>query len=117
MRSPYLGLVAALAIMVIISAGQAQAQVAAVGVGADPFSFYYGYYLPHQQYIAAQPTPMDTLNQLTATRQYTAATDRAALYDPISPYGEEEGDQFRPNGGRRGGERLVKPQGFTYGLE
>ena len=46
--------------------------------GVDPFSFYYGYYLPHQAAIAAQPTPLDTINQVTAARQFTALSERRA---------------------------------------
>jgi hypothetical protein len=84
------------------------------GVGADPFSFYYGYYLPHQAYIAAQPRAIDPINQVVANRQYTAQTDRAALYDPISPYGDDESDPFRPNAqGSR--DRRAGRQNFTMG--
>jgi hypothetical protein len=77
--------------------------------GIDPFSFYYGYYLPHQAAVAAQTTPLDTLNQITAQRQINALQERAGLYDPISPYGEEELDPNRPYSARRGTERLAHP--------
>jgi hypothetical protein len=81
--------------------------------GVDPFSFYYGYYLPHQAAIAAQPRPMDTLNAITAERQMNAATDRAGLYDPISPYAQEDEDQLGQYGrSRRGRERLANPPAF-----
>jgi hypothetical protein len=76
--------------------------------GVDPFSFYYGYYLPHQAAIAAQPTPLDTINQVTAARQFTALSERQGLYDPISPYGEEDLDPNRPSGARRGGDRASR---------
>jgi hypothetical protein len=104
---------ATLVLVVVTQPEQALAQVG-TGVGADPFSFYYGYYLPHQAYIAAQPRAIDPINQVVANRQYTAQTDRAALYDPISPYGDEESDPFRPNaqGGR---ERRTGAQNFTMG--
>jgi len=62
----------------------------------DPFQFYYGYYLPHAAAIAAQPTPLDTINQVTAARQFSALSERQGLYDPISPYGEEDLDPNRP---------------------
>jgi hypothetical protein len=77
--------------------------------GVDPFAFYYGYYLPHQAAIAAQATPLDTLNQITAQRQVSALQQRQGLYDPISPYGEEELDPNTPYSGRRGTERLAHP--------
>jgi hypothetical protein len=111
MRRPYLALAAALTIAALAPTRRASAQT--FGVSSDPFSFYYGYYLPHQAAIAAQPTPLDTINQITAQRQYAAQTDRSTLYDPISPYGDEE-DTMRPYG-KRGGERLAKVQGFSYG--
>src|SRR5205823_2046482 len=118
MRRPFLGLAAALALVILAAPDRAfaQANAAIGGVGADPFSFYYGYYLPHQAYMAAQPTPLDTINQVTAQRQVTASTDRAGLYDPISPYGEEELDPLRPYSSRRGGDRgQPRVQGFTFG--
>jgi hypothetical protein len=80
--------------------------------GADPFSLYFGYYLPHAAAVAATPTPLDTINQLTAARQFQAVTDRAGLYDPISPYGEQDIDPLRPSGDRKG-ERMVRPQQFA----
>lgn len=99
MRGRFLGLAAAtLAFSVLIPAERASAQN---GVGSDVFSFYYGYYLPHQQYMANQTTPMDGINQITAARQASASTDRSALYDPISPYGDED-DPLGANT-RRGG--------------
>ena len=38
------------------------------GLGGDPFSLYYGYYLPQQAALAAQATPLDTINAATAAR-------------------------------------------------
>lgn len=106
--------IAVLAFLTLVSADRAQAQFAGIGSG-DPFALYYGYYLPHQAAIAAQPTPLDTINQMTANRAYTAQTDRAALYDPISPYGEDESDPLRPGSGRQGGRPRSTPLGFSYG--
>ena len=74
----------------------ANAQIGGIGVGADPFSFYYGYYLPHAQYMAAQPSVLDPINRVTANRQFAAANDRSTLYDPISTYGEDDLDPLRP---------------------
>jgi hypothetical protein len=115
MRRPILGLAAAAALVLVAPTGRAHAQIG--GVTADPFSFYYGYYLPHQAAMAARPTPLDSINEVAAQRQMTAQTDRAALYDPISPYAEDENDPFRANS-RRGGGGLsggYKPHMFTYG--
>ncbi len=104
-----LTLVLALVLALAAPARRAHAQI--IAGGADPFSLYFGYYLPHQAYVAAQPTPLDTINQITAARQFQAVTDRAGLYDPISPYGmDEDTDPLRPVGGKRGGERVAKPQ-------
>jgi hypothetical protein len=89
----------------------AEAQIFPNG-GADPFSLYFGYYLPHAAAVAATPTPLDTINQLTAARQFQAVTDRAGLYDPISPYGEQDIDPLRPYGDRKG-ERVARPQSFA----
>jgi len=113
---PFLLWASVLAVVSLTPAGRASAQVV-TGGSVDPFSFYYGYYLPHQAYIAAQPRPLDSINQMVATRQYTAQTDRSALYDPISPYGEEELDPLRPYSAQRGKERLARPQQFAYGTQ
>ena len=117
MRRTLLGVAATLAVLALSPPGEARAQVGGVGVGADPFSFYYGYYLPHQAYIAAQPRAIDTINQVVAQRQYAAATDRSALYDPISPYGgDEEVDPLRPFAGRQAGAvRPASPPNYAMG--
>lgn len=76
----------------------------------DPFMLYYGFYLPHQAAIAAQPTPTDTINAVVAERQRYQVTDRSGLYDPASPFGDtEELDPLRPYSAKRGGERLSRP--------
>jgi hypothetical protein len=117
MRFPRFGLALVLGLAALfVPTSRAQAQVGAIGgVGSDPFSFYYGYYLPHQAYIAAQPTPLDTINAITITRQQAAATDRASLYDPISPYGDDP-DLLNPLS-QRGRERLAKIQGFSSNIK
>jgi hypothetical protein len=113
MRRPILGSALTLVICLLAPSGRAQAQLLG-GTGGDPFNLYYGYYLPHAAAIAAQPTPLDTINQITAQRQYSAMTDRAGLYDPISPYGsEEEQDPLRPYSPSRKGERIGKPVAFA----
>ncbi|MGE3819144.1 MAG: hypothetical protein AB7I30_06880 [Isosphaeraceae bacterium] len=114
MRRPLLGWVAALAVVACAPTDRAFGQLG--GVTSDPFSFYYGYYLPHQQAMAAQPRATDTINQIVARRQYTAQTDRTSLYDPISPYASDEMDQFDPRGAdRRAMSGGVRRQSFSYG--
>jgi hypothetical protein len=115
MRHPYLVRVTAAAVLALALADQVQAQN--TGVGADPFSFYYGYYLPHQAAMAAQPHVGDQLNQIVATRQYTAQTDRTQLFDPISPYGDagDETDPLRPNSSAARGGAGRQPLSFGYG--
>jgi hypothetical protein len=99
MRRPFLALAATLAIVVLAPCERAFAQN--TGLGADPFSLYYGYYLPHAAAMAAQPSPLDAINQQTLRRQQSAQTDRSTLYDPISPYGDSESDTFSPYSSRR----------------
>jgi hypothetical protein len=106
-----------LALFVPASRTQAQGVLTgsgAGGVGVDPFSLYYGYYIPHAAAVAAQPSPLDTINAITITRQQNAMTDRASLYDPISPYGDDQEllDPFS----KRGRERMAKFQGFTSNI-
>lgn len=114
MRRPYPGLLAALAIVFLTPSDRAFAQLGPGGAGYDTFSFYYGYYLPHAAQIAAQPTPLDTINQITAQRQFAAQTDRSTLYDPVSPYGDTDDDPLTRYG-KRGGERMARVQGFAAG--
>ncbi len=117
MRRAFLGLAAALALLTLAPTGRAFAQVGTLG--GDPFSLYYGYYLPHAAAVAAQPTPMDTINQNIAQRQRDAMTDRSSLYDPISPYGDSDDDPLSPySGGRRGSSGRTRQGGaITHGRE
>ena len=114
LRRPLLALVVTLAACPFLPSPRAEAQILGTTTsgfangGVDPFSFYYGYYLPHQAAIAAQPTPLDTINQVTAARQFTALSERQGLYDPISPFGEEDLDPNRPYSAKRGGDRASR---------
>lgn len=109
MRRPLLGLAVLLGGSLLIPTNRAQAQ----GFGsADPFSLYYGFYLPHQAAIAAQPTPLDTINAATAARAPVVTSDRAGLYDPISPYGEEDYEPLRAGSTRRRNERKARTSSF-----
>lgn len=81
---------------------------------ADPFTFYYGYYLPNQAALATRATPMDTINQVQAARQQSQIdADRAAIYNLTSPFDE---DELRPFG-RRGGERVAPPHRFPANIQ
>ena len=115
MRRPLLGWLGGLVVALMVQATPAHAQIGGYGVGADPFSFYYGYYLPHQAAQAAQPRTIDTINQVVANQQYSARTDRASLYDPISPYGEDEIDPFKPYAPGSGRDRTARPTATGYG--
>ncbi|WP_422926672.1 hypothetical protein [Singulisphaera sp. PoT] len=77
--------------------------------GVDPFSLYYGYYLPHQAAVAAQSTPLDTINAATAARVPATGADRPGLYDPLPALGEEDYDPLRPYSSRKGKERGAAP--------
>ncbi len=78
-------------------ASPSQAQLFPNNNGADPFSLYYGWYLPQQAALAVRNSvgPQATINALSAARQEAAYTDRASLYDPIAKYGV--GYQYDPN--------------------
>jgi len=98
-----IGLAVALGYSLMAPASQAQ-----IGNGInDPFTFYYGYYLPHQAAIAAQPSPMDTINAATAARQFTAPVNRSGVFDPVSPFGAEDQELFGPQGAGGGGGKIA----------
>ena len=99
MRRPMIGLAVALGFALLTPSSPAQG----FGNFSDPFTAYYGFYLPHQAAIAAQPTPMDTINAVTAARQYSAPANRSGMFDPVSPYGMDDPDIFSSGGpGGRG---------------
>jgi hypothetical protein len=99
MPRAFLAIAAALLVLAFSPFDQARAQN--TGLGADPFSLYYGYYLPHAAAMAAQPSPLDSINQATMRRQQNAQTDRSTLYDPISPYGDADSDTLSPYSSNR----------------
>ncbi len=90
MRRALLGLVALAA--VAAWAGESRAQN---GTFDDPFFAYYGFFLPRQAALAAQPRVQDTINQNFADNQVLARTNRAGLYDPNGGYGVF--DNYDPN--------------------
>ncbi len=62
-----------------------QAGAQSIGAGFnDPFFQYYGFYLPRQAALAAQPTTPQMLNNVAVARQEVIQQDRSGLYDPIS---------------------------------
>jgi hypothetical protein len=96
---PAIVAVFAVAVGLSLGSGRAEAQgLTAAGNSAilnDPFAFYYQIYLPNQQLQSLRPTPLDSINDAMASRQYFTQTNRRALYDPISPYADTY-DPLRP---------------------
>ena len=76
---------------------------------SDPFFLYYGFYLPRQAALAAQPTTTTQLNDVAAARQSMQMQDRqGGLYGPIqSPFDPNSPDGQFQTGGKQ---RLPKPQ-------
>jgi hypothetical protein len=109
MRRTVLGLACGLGLLLVSSqSAQSQTTTTTQGLGADPFSLYYGWYLPNQAYQAAQPRVEDTINNITAVRQYNALSERAGLFDIGSPFGDEALDPLAPYSPRRGMERRAR---------
>src|SRR5262245_16950315 len=93
MRRPILGLTIVLGVMALVPAeGRAQF----IDGTGDPFFLYYGFYLPRQAALAATPRPEMTINNMAAIRQENALTERAGLYDPVSPFGSGAFDPSHP---------------------
>lgn len=90
----------------------ASAQVAIGDITSDPFAFYYAFYLPNQQMQAMRPRPDDAINQAVQQRQYYAAQQRRSLYNPISPYTDQDYDPLRPYSRQQGEERIARVQRF-----
>jgi hypothetical protein len=105
MRCPLWGLAVGLTFL-LLAPSDSPAQVVNQTLGSDPFSLYYGWYLPNQAYQASQPRPQDTINANAVSRQYSALRDRGELFEPTSPFGgAEEGlEPFGPSSLRRGGQ-------------
>jgi hypothetical protein len=97
MRRSFVGLAVVLGFTAVVPTARAQ-----FGPGFnDPLSLYYGFYLPRQAALAAQPTTQSMINDVTAQRQNYALADRQGLYDPVSPFGLDQTDPSNPFG-RRG---------------
>lgn len=98
---------------IALAPSQASAQVAIGDITADPFAFYYAFYLPNQQMQAMRPRPDDAINQAVQQRQYYAAQQRPSLYNPISPYTDQGFDPLRPYSQQQGEERIARVQRFA----
>jgi hypothetical protein len=111
MRHLLLGLAVAFGLAAFAPAVQAQATPGFSPGFSDPFFLYYGFYLPRQAYLAAQPTTPNQLNDVAAARQNYALADRAGLYDPNAgnPFAMEQTDPLGPYAPRKGAERLPRP--------
>jgi hypothetical protein len=98
------------------SFGQAAAAAGGLGLGGilnDPFQFYYGVYLPNQQLQALRATPMDSINSAMVARQFYAQNDRRSLYNPISPYSDQNYDPLHPYSRQQGSERIARPYKYA----
>jgi hypothetical protein len=106
----------ALVVCLIGLSDHARAQGTTLGGGADlvadPFLFYYAFYLPNQQLQAMRSTPLDTINNAMVQRQYYAQTDRRGLYNPISPYADQAYDPSKPFS-QQNQERAARPYKFA----
>ena len=81
----------------------------------DPFTQYYGFYLPRQAALAAQPTTPQMLNNVAVARQEIIQQDRSGLYNPgASPFLGDSYDPLNPFG-RGGAERLPRLSGQLIG--
>ncbi len=75
---------------------------------SDPFFLYYGFYLPRQASLAAQPQPEDNIRFRSAERQVAAVTDRQGLYEPTGSIFETDLDPLSAFGKRSGHSRLPR---------
>jgi hypothetical protein len=78
------------------------------GATNDPFTLYYGWFLPQQAALSVRQAygPSATINALSAARQEAAYTDRASLFDPVAKYGlDYQYDPSNPFPDRRQGTR------------
>jgi hypothetical protein len=104
MRRILLGLAVAFGLSAFAPAVHAQGFSAGF---SDPFFLYYGFYLPRQAALAAQPSMPNQINDVAASRQNYAVADRAGLYDPApNQFGMEQSDPLSPFKPRAGAERL-----------
>jgi hypothetical protein len=105
----------ALGVCLVFLSGETKAQGllgGQAGILDDPFTFYYAFYLPNQQQQAMRATPMDTLNQAVAERQFYARNNMRNVTNPVSPYADQ-GDPLAPYSRQQGGERLGRPYVFS----
>lgn len=101
-RARYLPL-SVLAVTLIL-ASSAEAQNQSVG---DPFSLYYGFFLPRQAAMSMNMGPSATLNQISSERQRFSAVERGSLYDPSEPFGLDMGGFGGASDARGNRERRV----------
>ncbi len=100
MRWTRFGIGVALCVLGSAVGARAQTSAGVAGVLADPFTFYYGVYLPRQAALASQPRVGDTIAAYSAARQYSALTQRAGLSDPYSMPEPSAYDPMNPFGTR-----------------
>ncbi len=93
--------VACLLLTIGASTGQAQG-FGNGGVFNDPYSLYYGLFLPRQAAIASQTTSTDIIGAAAVNRQDSMleAERNGALFGDIQQFGSEDLDPSTPLGGR-----------------
>ncbi len=97
----------------VLTPSPARAQLGIGDITADPFAFYYAYYLPNQQMQAMRPRAEDPINLAVQQRQYYATVNRPTLYNPVSAYNEPAYDPLRPYSQQQGKERLGAAHRFA----
>ena len=123
MRRPLLGLaVVLLGLSVGGSTGFAQFGAnTGNGVFNDPFSLYYGLYLPRQAQLASQTTSQDVIGSASVARQEaTARSEERSIFEvDTEPFGIDDLDPTNPGVRKRsGGGRSYlnrRPASFTQG--
>lgn len=98
MRRNLVGLAVVLGLSAFAPPANAQ-----LGVFSDPFSLYYGFYLPRQAALATQRTSQDIINDGAIARQQNViGAERSSLYEDIQPFALDELDPSKPFGRTRG---------------
>ena len=91
-------------VLTLLVVQPAQAQNQSVG---DPFSLYYGFFLPRQAAMSMNMGPSATLNQISSERQRFSAVERGSLYEPSQPFGLDMGGFGGASDARGNRERRV----------
>jgi len=107
MRRPLIGLAVAIGFSALAPGASAQLiNGAGGGFATNPFSLYYGFYLPRQQLLANQTTSQDLINnQMVARQQSVIASERPGLFEDTPAFAIGELDPSQSFGRQRSGTR------------